>query len=129
MSPDRLLIVLLFSSVVTVIGVFVYLISMAFWAAILTVFLFTALLMTYNFAVRKSNVFFEKARDETNVFLTYINDIVYGYKEISLHSKKKLEFRDDMSQSADRFRSKTLIAEIKLLNSSYIGEFMLVLLL
>ncbi|UII33615.1 cyclic peptide export ABC transporter [Fulvivirga ulvae] len=122
-------IVLLFSSTITVIGVFVYLISIAFWAALLTIFFMCLLLLVYNISVRKSNVFLDRARHETNIFMSYINDLVHGYKEISLHRNKKLEFRDDVSQSAERYKSKVLIADIKLLNSSYIGEFMLVALL
>lgn len=122
-------IVLLFSSTITVIGVFAYLISIAFWAALLTIFFMCLLLVIYNVAVRKSNVFIERAREETDIFMSYIDDLVHGYKEISLHRNTKLEFREDVSQSAERYKSKVLIADIKMLNTAYIGEFMLVALL
>jgi len=39
-----------------------------------------------------------------NVFFKFINDLIGGFKELSLNEKRKNEFEDDMEKSCDKYR-------------------------
>jgi putative pyoverdin transport system ATP-binding/permease protein len=123
------LFVALVTSVITAVGAFLYLASISFWATMLTVFLILTLATIYYFAVQRTNIYFEKARDSQNVFMGLINGMIDGFKEISLHKDKKMEYRSDVAASANEFREKTSMADIRFVNAFLVGESLLVILL
>jgi len=119
----------LVTSIITTIGAFIYLASIAFWATVLTILLVLTLSGIYYYAVRSTNKYFEMARDERNVFMRLLNGMIDGFKELSLHRIKKLEYKDDITQSANRFREKISIADIRFVHAFLVGESLLVVLL
>jgi len=119
----------LITNIITTIGAFAYLASIAFWAACLTIILIISLATIYYFVGERANVFFEEARDESNVYMRLLNGMVDGFKEISLHRNKKIEYKDDVATSADRFRTKISTADIRFVNAFLVGESLLVVLL
>ncbi|MDW3192246.1 MAG: cyclic peptide export ABC transporter [Cytophagales bacterium] len=119
----------LITSFITALGAFIYLAAIAFWATMLTIFLIITLSTIYYFAVQSTNIYFEQARDSRNVFMGLINGMIDGFKEISLHRKKKLEYKDDLAASAREFKDKTMTADIRFVNAFLIGESLLVILL
>lgn len=116
----------LITNVITVTGVFVYLASIALWATLLTLALILALAALYYLVSVKTNVFFEKARDERNVFMKLIHGLIEGYKEISLHLNKKLEYKEDVAATAKSYKDKIILADVRFVNAFMIGEFLLV---
>ncbi|MCE7996917.1 MAG: cyclic peptide export ABC transporter [Roseivirga sp.] len=116
----------LVTNIITVVGVFVYLASMALWATLLTLSLIISLATVYYLVSVKTNVFFEEARDERNVFMRLINGMIDGYKEISLHLNKKLEYKDDVGASAGSYKDKIILADVRFVNAFLVGEFLLV---
>lgn len=123
------MIVTLITSVFTAAGVFLYLTSIAFWATLLTVLLIGALSVVYYFVSRSTNVYFEKARDTRNDFMLLTSNMIEGFKELSLHRKKKVEYKADISNAADEYRKKISTAHIRFVNASLIGESLLIILL
>lgn len=119
----------LVTNIITVIGVFVYLASIALWATLLTLLLICTLATVYYQVSVKTNVYFERARDERNVFMRLINDMIDGYKEISLHLNKKLQYKEDVAASAGSYKDKIIMADVRFVNAFLIGEFLLVALL
>ncbi|MEO1515842.1 MAG: cyclic peptide export ABC transporter [Bacteroidota bacterium] len=121
--------VALVNSTITTVGAFVYLASIAFWATGVNVMILLILSVLILYVVSRARKYFELARDERNVFMRLINGMIDGFKEVSLHRNKKLEYRKDVEHTAREFRDKMTIADIKSFNSSIVGESTLVILL
>ncbi|UII24658.1 cyclic peptide export ABC transporter [Fulvivirga maritima] len=119
----------LITNTITALGAFVYLASIAFWATILTLFLIVTLTVIYFLVGRSTNVYYENARDERNVFMRLVNGMIDGFKEISLHQFKKLSYKDDVAQSAKFYKEKISTADIRFVNAFLVGESLLVVLL
>lgn len=119
----------LVTNIITVVGVFVYLASIALWATLLTLSLIISLAAIYYLVSTKTNIYFEKARDERSIFMTLINGLIDGYKEISLQLNKKIEYKNDVARSAGSYKDKIITADVRFVNAFMIGEFLLVALL
>ncbi len=122
-------IVLLVTSVITTMGAFFYLGSIAIWGALITIFLIVTLTIVYSMVSNSTYVYFEKARDERNVFMKLINGMIDGFKELSLHRNKKIEYKNDISASANNYKEKASTAQIRFVNAFLVGESLLVVLL
>ena len=119
----------LVTSIITGIGAFLYLASIAAWATLLTIFIIVSLSTVYYFVSQSTDKFFEEARDSRNVFMRLLSGMIDGFKEISLHRNKKLEYRTDVANSAGEYRDKISTADIRFVNAFLIGESLLVVLL
>lgn len=123
------MVVALITSVFTTIGAFIYLASIAFWATVLIVTVIVTISSIYYFVTRSTNKYFEQARDTQNTFINLVNGMIDGYKEISLHWKKKIEYRNDMALTADDHRKKITTASVLFVNAFLAGESLLLVLL
>ena len=119
----------LISSIITTIGVFIYLATIAFWATIVTVSVIIVIATLYSIVSRKARRWFEEARDTQNTYMDLLNGLVRGFKELSLHIKKKTEYKDDLDETSYTFRQKLIQAMVKFVNAFLIGESMLILVL
>jgi len=117
--------VLLTISCVAAVGALLYLVSIAFWATMLTGSLVLILTFLYWLVGRSTNKYFEEARESRNVFMNLINGMIEGFKEISLRGNKKLEYRRDVLQSANEYKEKTNKAGVISVNASIVGEIVL----
>jgi cyclic peptide transporter len=120
------LIVILLTSIITVIGCFLFLATIAFWATIVTLAVIIAIATLYSIVSEKAQVYLEEARDTRDVYMGLLNGMVDGFKELSIHLKKKREYHGDVEKSTDDFRNKTVIGMVKFINAFMIGESMLV---
>jgi putative pyoverdin transport system ATP-binding/permease protein len=118
--------VMLITSFFTAAGAFLYLASIAFWASMLTILMIISLTTLYYLVSRSTNKFYEEARDSRNVFMKLINGVIDGFKEISLHSRKKQQYKDDVSASANEYRAKMSTASIRFVHASLVGEIVLI---
>jgi putative pyoverdin transport system ATP-binding/permease protein len=121
--------VLLITSLLTALGAFIYLASIALWATVMILLFIISVCLLYYFVSKSADAFYEQARDSRNVFMRLINGLVDGFKEISLHRNKKLEYKADLAASAYEYKEKRTIADIKFVNSFMVGESMLIFLL
>ncbi|WP_170251819.1 cyclic peptide export ABC transporter [Aquimarina intermedia] len=117
------------TSIITAVGGFIYLASIEPWATIITISVMIFLSGLSYFLVYTTKNYVEEARSEKNVFMRLVSGIIDGYKEISMSRIKKLEYKDDISSSANRFREKQNISSIKSYDVSLVAELLLVLLL
>jgi putative ATP-binding cassette transporter len=117
------------TSVITVLGAFTYMATIAAWATVITICILGLLCGIGIYIAKKTRVYFEQARDVQNVFIRLIHGIVNGYKEIVLHRKKMLAYRKDVVECADAYRTKVSRADVRSLDSGLIGESLLVILL
>ncbi|AXY73681.1 cyclic peptide export ABC transporter [Paraflavitalea soli] len=123
------LMISLITSTITVIGAFLYLMSLAFWATLLTSLIIVSIAVVYYFVTRSANTFYNEARDSRNVFMRLINGMIDGYKELSLHRQKKVEYQEDVRESAHQYKIMMSAADIRFTNAFLVGESLLVVLL
>lgn len=121
--------VMLITSVFTALCAFLYLATIAFWATTLTVLLIGTLATIYYLVSKSTNKYYEEARDTRNVFMRLTNGMIDGFKEISLHRNKKLEYHADVAAAANEYRDKISIAGIRFLYAFLVGESLLIILL
>jgi putative pyoverdin transport system ATP-binding/permease protein len=115
------------TSVITAVGALLYLGSIAFWATVLAFALILILTTMYFFVSRNTNKHYETARDTRNEFMRLLNGMIDGFKEISLHRKKKKEYKEDVRNCAEEYRSKMTEANIRFVNASFTGEAVLII--
>ncbi|MCP4216663.1 MAG: cyclic peptide export ABC transporter [bacterium] len=120
------LFVALISSIVTTIGCFMYLATIAFWATVVTILIIWTIAALYYFVGKQAEVYMEEARDTRNVYMGLLNGMLDGFKELSLHIRKKKEYKGDVEASCDEFRVKQSVAMIKFVNAFLVGESMLI---
>lgn len=119
----------LFTSLFTAIAAFLYLASIALWPAFFTILTILAISVLYNYVVRSTNIYFEKARDAQNIFISLISGMIDGFKELSLHQYKKREYKKDVNQSARNLKEAVASADTRFVNAFLVGESSLILLL
>jgi len=119
----------LITSIITAIGAFIYLATIAFWATALTLLVVAIIATLYAVVSRKARAHFEAARDTRDVYMQLLNGLIDGFKELSLQYNKKTEYRDEVAASSDQFRQKISFALIKFLNAFLIGESLLIVVL
>jgi cyclic peptide transporter len=116
----------LISSTVTVIGAFVYLATVAFWATLVTIAVVILIASVYYLVGGKANVHFNEARNTQNTYMTLLNGLQDGFKELSLHQAKKTAYKDEVEGVCMTYRQKLITASIKFVNALMVGETMLI---
>ncbi len=123
------ILVMFATSIITIIGGFIYLATLAFWATAITLLVVFAVATLYGVVTQKTNVLFEEARDTQNVFMGLLNGLLDGFKELSMHYNKRTEYQKDIGGSVNEFREKLSFALIKFVNAFLIGESLLIIIL
>jgi cyclic peptide transporter len=122
-------IVQLATSVITTLGAFIYLATLAFWATLITLGVIAAIGVLYSYVGQQAQVYFNRARDTRNVFMGLVNGLLDGFKELSLSVNKKREFRGDVETTCDEFRKQITTAMVKFINAFLVGESFLIIVL
>jgi putative pyoverdin transport system ATP-binding/permease protein len=117
------------TSIITAGGAFIYMAALAFWATLITVLLVGSISTVYYIVSRKTRVLFDDARETRTVYMRLLNGMIDGFKELSIHRKKKIEFRNDIESTTDEYRRKIRTAEVKFVNAFLVGESLLIALL
>lgn len=123
------IVVAVITSLVTIVCAFVYLATIAFWATAVTVLVVVVISLLYNNVMAKARVLLEQARDTQNEFMGLINNMIDGFKELSMQVNKKREYSADVDEVCHRFRTKTTKSGIKFVNAFLIGESLLLVVL
>lgn len=121
--------IMLITNIFTVAGAFLYLATIAFWATISSGILIALISTLYALVSRSTQKYFSEARDSKNVFMGLANGMIDGFKEISLHRNRKLEYKADIALCANEYREKISTANIRFVNASVIGESLLIIVL
>ncbi len=128
-SGSANILVQLVTSSVTTVGAFLYLATIAFWATAITLLVVSVIATLYSVVTRRTQIYFEEARDTQNVYMGLLNGMIDGFKELSLQYNKKKEYKKEISENCDEFRKKSSTALIKFLNAFLIGESLLIIVL
>ncbi|UYZ38399.1 cyclic peptide export ABC transporter [Clostridium beijerinckii] len=115
------------TSAVTLICCFIYLGTINIYALLLSVLIIVLIASIYYLVGRYANKLGEEARDLQNIFFRFINDLIGGFKELSLNEKRKNEFEKDMEKSCSKYKVKRSESALAFANMFVIGELLFTL--
>ena len=114
---------------ITALAAFVYLSAISLLATLATLAFSLLLGVFYIIVGKKSRVLMEKMRDTQNVFMKLIEGLVQGFREISLHRNKKVQYEEDVEESCDEYRRTRVTAFVKFVHANLISSSMILMLL
>lgn len=118
-------IVTVITSVVALVFCFIYLGFMNIKALALSiVFILCAVCLQYS-VNNHANKIYEQTRDIQNVFFKFINDLVLGFKELSLHKQRKRDFKKDFEINCYEYKVKRSNAELLFSNGYILGQLLI----
>jgi cyclic peptide transporter len=117
------------TSFITAIAAFVYLSAISLLATLATLCFALLLGVFYIIVGKKSRALMEKMRDTQNVFMKLIEGLVQGFREISLHLNKKVEYEKDVEKSCDEYRRTRVSAFVMFVNANLVSSSMILILL
>lgn len=115
------------TSAVTLIFCFIYLGFINIYALLLSVTIILFIASIYYFVGKYANKLGEESRNLQNVFFKFINELIGGFKELSLNQKKRDEYQQDMEISCDKYRLKRGKSAMAFANMFVIGELLFTL--
>ncbi|MBS4536685.1 cyclic peptide export ABC transporter [Clostridium sp. D2Q-14] len=115
------------TSAITLIICFIYLGFINIYALLLSVVIIFVIASIYYLVGRYANRIGEESRDLQNIFFKFINDLIGGFKELSLNEKRKNEFEIDMQKSSNKYRIKRGQSALAFANMFVIGELLFTL--
>jgi len=115
------------TSAITLICCFIYLGFINIYALLLSVIILLFIASIYYLVGRYANRIGEESRDLQNIFFKFIDDLIGGFKELSLNEKRKSEFEVDMEKSCDRYKVKNGQSALAFANMFVIGELLFTL--
>ncbi|WP_434284096.1 cyclic peptide export ABC transporter [Clostridium botulinum] len=115
------------TSAVTLICCFIYLGTINIYALLLSALIIVFIASIYYLVGRYANKLGEDARDLQNVFFKFINDLIGGFKELSLNENRKNEFQKDIEESCDKYKVKRNKSALAFANMFVIGELLFTL--
>jgi len=115
------------TSAITLIICFIYLGFINIYALLLSVVIILVIASIYYLVGRYANRIGEESRDLQNIFFKFINDLIGGFKELSLNEKRKNEFEIDMKKSSNKYRIKRGQSALAFANMFVIGELLFTL--
>ncbi|MBW9155188.1 cyclic peptide export ABC transporter [Clostridium tagluense] len=115
------------TSAITLICCFIYLGFISKYALLLSVIVILLIASIYYLVGRYANKIGEESRDLQNIFFKFINDLICGFKELSLNGKRNNEFEVDMEKSCDKYRIKRGQSALAFANMFVIGELLFTL--
>jgi putative ATP-binding cassette transporter len=107
--------------IITAAGI-IYLTTISFKATIGVILSAIGIGVYYILISKKARVFMEEERTAQNVYMSLLNSLIKGYKELSIRNNKKYEFKQDMEASCVTMRDKSVISGLKFLNTEIISS-------
>jgi cyclic peptide transporter len=128
-SQSANLFVTLITSLVTIICVFVYLGTLSLMATLMSLFVIVMIAGIYYVVVKSSRTHWEEARDTQNAFMEKVEGLIKGFKELTMHFKKKSAYMKEVSSISSEFRDKTTLGRKNFVNSFLVGESLFIVVL
>lgn len=114
------------TGMVTVIACFLYLGFVNLPGLLLTFGVLAVAVGLYAWMSTVSSRLWEQARDIQNTFFQFVQDLMFGSKELYLNKRKARDFTQDMDETCRTYRDKRVDAEQKFANVFIIGELLFV---
>ena len=119
----------LITSIITIIGAFIYLSTIALWATVVTLASILLIAVLYAIIGGRTKSYYEKVRNTEDLYMDSLNGMLDGFKELSINNNKKCEFYHDLSDIANTYREEGTKAGTVFFNTFIIGESLLIVVL
>ncbi len=110
------------TSVITIIAAFIYLATISWVSTLAIVVVIAVVASVYGFFNNRARTHFQKSRETQSVFLEKIEGLIQGFKDISLQSKKKKEYIDEVIEVNKSFMNHNVNAFKIFVNAFLLGE-------
>ncbi|NRR19868.1 cyclic peptide export ABC transporter [Brevibacillus sp. MS2.2] len=110
------------TSLVTLLCCFIYLGMVNIYGLLISIFVIMVAAGLYFMAGRYANRVWEETRDIQNTFFKFINHMIGGFKELSIHKGKKGQFQEELQESCDTYRTKRIQGDLSFANVFVMGE-------
>lgn len=110
------------TALITIICCFFYIGFLNIYGLLLSVGIILFAAGSYYVASVSANKSWEQTRDIQNTFFKSITDMIDGFKELSLHRKKRNEFEQDMQDTCTRYRKTRVEGELRFVGVTVMGE-------
>ncbi|CAH1206492.1 Putative D-alanyl-D-alanine carboxypeptidase [Paenibacillus plantiphilus] len=114
------------SSAITLVCCFIYLAVLDLYALLFSFVVILIAALMYYVSANRANRFWEQNRDIQNQFFRFIYDMIEGFKELSIRTRKREDFEKDMIQSCEQNKYTRIQGEYKFLNVGMFGELLFV---
>jgi putative pyoverdin transport system ATP-binding/permease protein len=98
---------------ITILSGFVYLGFINPYALLASLLIVGIAALLFTVMGRSANALWKQTRDLQNHFFRFIQDLLLGFKELSLNRQKRIDFQQDMDASCQTYRDKRNIADIR----------------
>ncbi len=115
------------ANTVTLICCFIYLGLISIIGLALSVGIAFLALGLYYFVGLSAEKLWETVRDNKSIFIDYIQDLIHGFKELSVNHRKKAQFKEDMIKSCKTYKEKNIEGNFKFANVFILGELLFTL--
>ncbi|HEY9258480.1 serine hydrolase, partial [Chitinophaga sp.] len=110
------------TGLVTLACCFAYLGMVNIWGLVISIITILAAASLYFYVTKKAGAVWEKTRDMQNIYISFINSLVKGFKELKLNNKRNLEFEADMRLNSSNYRDTNVVAGRMFVNVFVVGE-------
>lgn len=115
------------TSMITIICCFIYLGIINIYVLLLSILIIVIISGIYYCFGGYADKVAEEARDLQNTFFKFINDLIYGFKELSINQKRRLEFSQDLEESCNKYKAKKNKSAMAFANMFVVGELLFTL--
>lgn len=117
------------SNFVTIVSAIIYMTTISPLSTLVIVIVVFLLVWYYFWVSARARVFVENSRTVINNYMSLLNNLVYGFKELSIHTNRKADFKHDFVDVSEQFRDASTQASIKFLNTTIIGNSFIIIVL
>ncbi|HEX9062378.1 MAG TPA: cyclic peptide export ABC transporter, partial [Clostridia bacterium] len=110
------------TGIITLITCFVYLGTLDMRGTIFTISIIFLTVALYHVTIRRAEKFYERNRNFQNTFFKNISDLVAGFKELYINTKKRMGFWQDIENSCKAYRDSRIDGDFRFVNVSILGE-------
>lgn len=115
------------TNIITLVCCFLYLGIMNLYSLLLSIVIMAVLAIVYMIVGNRANRLMEETRDLQNTFFRFIDDLLAGFKELSLNKRKSNEFENAMKQSSQAYKDKRNVYQLRYSDIFVLGELLFVL--
>lgn len=123
------LLVVVVTSVITILAAFCYLAVISAYGTLTILGVIVVVATIYGYYGFRAKKYFEVARETQNVFMSKIEALINGYKDLSLHRHKKEQYRDEFYGLNKSFMNNNMKAFKMFVNAFMLGESLFIIVL
>lgn len=107
---------------ITILSAFIYMTTISATSTLVVLSVVVLLVWYYYMTSKRARINVEESRSITNTYMSLLNNLIYGFKELSISRKKRHEFKSELIHASEDFKTASIAASIEFLNTAIIGN-------